>query len=112
MQFPSAFDTVCGSAFTVQSCFGSSEQSSTYSVWVAVPGSTPLAVMHQSPNAIWPGTPVPKVTKSAVRSFEEPSPASCALRPALAAADWRPKTREESARGKHGCQWVNLSPGP
>ena len=104
-QFPSAFDTVCGSAFTVQSCFGSSEHSSTYTVCVDVPGSTPFAVMHQSPYAICPGTPVPEVANSAVRSFEEPSPASCATRSALAAADWGPKTRVESTRGssQHAC---------
>ena len=100
MQFPSAFETVGGSTLTVHSCFGSSEHSSMYSVWLDDSGSTPFAVMHQSPNAIWPGTPVPNWANSAVRSFEEPSPASCAMSIDLAAANWGPKAREESTGGQ------------
>ena len=84
-QFPSAFEIVAGSAFTVQICFGSSEQSSTYSVCVDEPGTTPFAVTHQSPYTSWPGTPVPPVAVSAVTSAEEPSPGSCAMRSAFAA---------------------------
>ncbi len=102
MQFPFAFETVWGSAFTVQTCFGSSEQSSMYNVWFAEPGSTPFAVMHQSPNAIWPATPVPNVGNSAVRSFEEPSPGSLAMSSALAVADRGPNTRKASATGGVG----------
>ena len=95
-QFPSAFDTVIGSSFTVQICAGSSEQSSMNSVCDAVPGTTPRADTHQSPHAIWPGTPVPKTGKRAVMSLKVPSPGRDAASPAPLKPPSGANTREVS----------------
>ena len=95
-QFPSAFDTVIGSSFTVQICAGSSEQSSMNSVCDAVPGTTPRADTHQSPHAIWPGTPVPKTGKRAVMSLKVPSPGRDAASPAPLKPPSGANTREMS----------------
>ena len=96
MQFPSAFDTVAGTSFTVQSCSASSEQSSMNSVCDAVPGVTPRADTHQSPTVSCVGTPEPSTGKLAVKSVELPAPAKAATSSAPEKPPWGAKTREES----------------
>ena len=61
IQLPSALEMVEGFSFRVQNCAESvASHSAMYKIWEEDSGTTPLAVIHQSPYAICEGTPEPE----------------------------------------------------
>src|ERR1700761_1666246 len=87
--------TLGKSALTVHNCAESSEQST---IVTSEAGDAPAGVMHQSPYAIRPGTPLPKMGNNAVKSFVEPSPQTDATSDAPEAPNSGPKQIDSSVQ--------------